>query len=1317
MTNVLSRALPPPNNWQDFESLCFDLFARIWRTNDAEMHGRRGQPQAGVDVYGTDRVEGHFVGVQCKGKEDGYGAHLTAAEIRDEVEKAKSFQPPLEVLVLATTASNDAAAQAEARRLSGEHAKEGIFEVRVQGWQTLRQRIADYPELLKKHFPDFAPVDVVERIDSSISATLQDGEQTRALFTEGTTKILAALADGVGPSDPLKAKIDEANKLLEDGEARAALGAYERLWRENENVALPRNRYRLLANIGNARLHLGDFDQAIEYFKRAHAEDPRWPGARAILATAHLMEGDKPAAFILAMGVLAEDPTSEQAAIVVIDSAPEDQSAADIEELIPSSQRKLLAVLMGLSIRARTAGDLARAQAYARQALEGRDGDWRPMSALGEVLFAPIAAIEGIGFTHRIPAQLQASFDETLQLFRASWAILGGRQDTIRGIHVAANLISALDLAGLEEEAALVLDSALRSAPSYPPILRRYAQRMAEAGDWKAGIRAIDKIAANEREGNDHLFRIQALIRSGQPNAAVAEAETLLQSSEEDRVLELAAAMQLEAAHALGRLAEVLDTQLQRWPRSIILRSVAIGMLPQGDEAAVRLAAEVDGLITAFGDPQERIHAAEALYRAKMFSRAADLYEGLHRTDQDHPALSRHLRALYLADRRTDSRTLFESLSATLQTEPEYAEIGVAIYERSGLLGDARRLLEARLASSEDLRTRLHWLQVIVRLDDEAAARAWLEGVPAEQQGTPGDLMTLALAMDHHLGDLRSLPIAYRALRIGYGDPQIQLGYIVGLFLTGRVGRGEIPTPASVSDDTAVVIENHATKKRLIRIIETEPDPRIERDEIAPTHPLSIKLHGLAVGAEVELDAIGPEPATFTVVEIHNKFVFAHFRTLQAFPTMFPESPAFGSFEIDESKGDDRFKPLFDSAKSRHERIDKITEAYRSGLVPLASLAKMSGSSAIEIWESFRATEDIEFQVAVGTAEEFAEADSALAAKRIAIIDPITLYALAQIGVVDQVKAAFVDIGIVQTSLDFLQQHLFEQRNKKGTQQGSFGWDGEHYRLFELTDAMIDEMVSRAQAAVDFGQTLTLLPAEGSEGIRSEARDVFEGMDSAFLDTVLAAQGEGRVLLCDDRAMRLLAKESATISAVWTQACCKHAVEAGEISPDKYFELNGRLAEAGYFFTMIGHEDFLRELGVSDWTINGRIELFIKLLARPTNDLGSITSVMSQLMLRGFGQADNKALYKEFFNRVFTEFRRAQPDNSAVAIAKEALENVVRLLRARAKALLLRRNLLQTTSATPVQTIATTAANASRDMAQEITQLIAGALEDATPAT
>lgn len=107
MTDATNRSLSPPKNWQDFERISYDIYSLRWQTNDAEMHGRQGQPQAGVDIYGHDRLEKKFVGVQCKGKDQTYNEPLTATELREEVEKAKTFRPKLDVFVLATTASND----------------------------------------------------------------------------------------------------------------------------------------------------------------------------------------------------------------------------------------------------------------------------------------------------------------------------------------------------------------------------------------------------------------------------------------------------------------------------------------------------------------------------------------------------------------------------------------------------------------------------------------------------------------------------------------------------------------------------------------------------------------------------------------------------------------------------------------------------------------------------------------------------------------------------------------------------------------------------------------------------------------------------------------------------------------------------------------------------------------------------------------------------------------------------------------------------------------------------------------------------------
>ena len=86
---IAPMQLQKPDNWQDFESLCKKLWGEIWGCSDSiKKHGRKGQAQHGVDVYGIPRDETMYYGIQCKGKDDYTRSKLTQEEVDEEIEKA-----------------------------------------------------------------------------------------------------------------------------------------------------------------------------------------------------------------------------------------------------------------------------------------------------------------------------------------------------------------------------------------------------------------------------------------------------------------------------------------------------------------------------------------------------------------------------------------------------------------------------------------------------------------------------------------------------------------------------------------------------------------------------------------------------------------------------------------------------------------------------------------------------------------------------------------------------------------------------------------------------------------------------------------------------------------------------------------------------------------------------------------------------------------------------------------------------------------------------------------------------------------------------
>ena len=1007
------------------------------------------------------------------------------------------------------------------------------------------------------------------------------------------------------------------------------------------------------------------------------------------------------------------DPTSYHAAAVIMDTAPQEVGFDAIEALVPTGLRDRIDILVGLSLRAWKSRELTKAEHYARQAVARGPTDLRALSALAEVLLEPIVAIEGLGLTRQVPEEARPRFDEALDLFHRAWVELKTRDDIARFDHIVANFITALDISGREAEAEQILDEALKTAARSPPLLRRYAQKMAQAGEWQAVLTAVGSIPEAEIQPRDELIQVHGLLRTGNPETALAEARSLQEKYGDTRLGEAAAALRLEAAGELGSLNAELDATLGQFPRSIILRSVGVNLLKEDDPRRGALVAEIDVLLAGMNDPRDRFHAAEALYAAKHFGRAAELYEGLHGTDKDDPGLRRHLMALYLADHRQEARRLFENLTAQIKALPQYAELGAAIYERSGLLRESRDILEQFLLGTGDLRWRLHWLSQCERLGDTQAIIGWLTGVRADQGGRPQDLMTLASAIDRYLGDPKCLPIAYRALRGAYDDPQIHLGYTVGLFLTGRVARNDFLTPEQVGPDTAVVLTEKGGSKRLIRIIETEPNPQIALDEIKADDTLAIRLIGLRIGDEIELETIGLERPKYVVSAIQNKYLHAHFRSLERFQQMFPESRAFGSFSIDESKGDERFKPIFDMVKRRGEFARQIKDIYQGGRLPLAIAARFGGSTGFELWEAVWGDPNTQFNVTMGGPDDFQQADAILGRARRAVVDPITLFGLVKLKIADAVRSSFEDLGVVQTTLDLLRRLVHEREHNLGTKQGVLGWDGARYQMVELGPEAIEHRVAEAQALLSFAETLTLVPAEAPGEIKSEAKQLFDDLDPAYLDTILAAQGHDRLLLCDDLPFRRLATATAPVRTVWTQPAVTFGVRAGSLSSNDLFRVGNALAEAGYFFTTINSGNFLYALRESGWLLNTTIRALIDLAARPANVPDRVLILLSDLMWSGWAISPSPGAFQDLFAAIFIAFKKAQPERDIGALADAAFSRAQWIIRMNVLGSHLRARLQQSTYLTPVAVVFAELHLVTQRTIRSIAQLLDAALRNA----
>jgi hypothetical protein len=147
MPTLSGMKLPPPKSPEEFEEIVLSALRIKWSSPNLTMHGRKGQSQDGVDIYGEDDL-GRLVGVQCKNTD-----LLAIGTILAEIKNAELFSPKLNAFYVATSMSSDSRLQKEVRMLSKDRVEGSKFPVAVFFWGDIIQELVKNEPELGKYYP------------------------------------------------------------------------------------------------------------------------------------------------------------------------------------------------------------------------------------------------------------------------------------------------------------------------------------------------------------------------------------------------------------------------------------------------------------------------------------------------------------------------------------------------------------------------------------------------------------------------------------------------------------------------------------------------------------------------------------------------------------------------------------------------------------------------------------------------------------------------------------------------------------------------------------------------------------------------------------------------------------------------------------------------------------------------------------------------------------------------------------------------------------------------------------------------------------
>jgi hypothetical protein len=154
MSVLAAKQLPAPQTPDAFEALCLDVWRRLLNDPHAQVYGRGGQQQRGVDIFGRRDRSMDWVGIQCKVRR---GGELRPRDIETDLEAAATMNPRLSEFVIATTARRDTTMQDLARERTARNQAVGLFVVTTFFWDDFEiflQNDANL-DLLQKHYGEF----------------------------------------------------------------------------------------------------------------------------------------------------------------------------------------------------------------------------------------------------------------------------------------------------------------------------------------------------------------------------------------------------------------------------------------------------------------------------------------------------------------------------------------------------------------------------------------------------------------------------------------------------------------------------------------------------------------------------------------------------------------------------------------------------------------------------------------------------------------------------------------------------------------------------------------------------------------------------------------------------------------------------------------------------------------------------------------------------------------------------------------------------------------------------------------------------------
>jgi tetratricopeptide (TPR) repeat protein len=1036
-------------------------------------------------------------------------------------------------------------------------------------------------------------------------------------------------------ADERHSRIEYGCKLINQGQPKQALEYLTDLKTELWHKADAIIKYRLLANIGMARLVLEQIADAAAAFLEARQYNPEDEKALALAAMGYMYQGNYDRAEELIQVVLQKNPANSIAHSLRVEMAPATDTLEAILNRVPSPYRDNPYVMAALGKAALDRESYTQAEGWFQTVINQSEGYVDNIK-----LFLGITLMKSVAqdFSHALAGQLDAlnktKLERAVDLFTG---VLGGTHPSVSELHplnlaALVNRSGVLRLLNNQNEAIHDIELALQVEPNNPQLIKQLALLAYEKGDKTQAINDLQKIISNRETPEASLLAASFMMEEGRfVEASEVLEQFQLNGSGGDELKTEAKRLQLQLYLEIrdyDKARKISQLLLDEEPNNLINLVCKIHILirinGEEDEDIKVLVEQAKASLEVNNNVREKIILANLLYDLKHYRDAVKVYERFVDKRLNNQLTHRLLNAYYYAGDYGSALDLCQQLLSQHGSIPYVSEMATFLYQTIDDSAAARELCEEYLKFfPNDISMQLRLALVNYDTDRLNDLDHFLDSNPS--------IDTLSIEACQHLIDLYKVrdrwhhffDTLYETRRRFYDEGQVHAFYVIS-YMEGKKLQPETPSQERVESGCAVLLRDEFNSESWY-ILDARPDAELTRHELGINQPLYQKLLGKTLDDKIILaeDLLGQK--TITIVAITNKYFAAGKQSLELLEKL-PNIKGFRSGRVpmsEESGIEPEWLQRFDEMlKKREEDFNTHKSCYRRGDIPFGTLAILTNENPVKLWGYLVGGTDPYVHCWSNPNEKFDEALALLKRGGLVVIDVVSLLTLYWLGVADDVVRVLGKFGIAQSTLELLRREVEESQG--------FESDG-----FLTADMVNGQRVMRqftpeyvAQRRTYFEQLIGwvrsncyILPCRRALTMsRDEREKRNEVLGFSFVDTLLIASEPGRILYSDDQWLRYFARVESGVGGVWTQLVLNYCLQQKYLDNAKYYEVTQQLINWGYDYTLVDADILLEGARQAGWNPQIQYLAVLKVLEDERTSADYIPFVATEFLYKLYNE-------------------------------------------------------------------------------------------------